>query len=79
MKENDTGSIYKLSLNDCAAHSFCSYDKPFFGALNEIESFVIACENDKDRDATHIVASSKLPPLVRNRQICPRIVNHSPI
>lgn len=40
--------IYRLNLNDNATPSFCGFDKPFWGTLAEIKTFIDAFENDRD-------------------------------
>ena len=39
--------FYQLRLDDCATPSFVSFDKPYYGPLEEIRDFVNALEQDE--------------------------------
>lgn len=41
-------TLYQLRLTDCATPSFISFDKPFYGSLEEIRGFIAALEQDED-------------------------------
>ena len=40
--------LYQLRLDDCATPSFVSFDKPYYGTLEEIRDFVAALEQDEE-------------------------------
>ncbi len=51
--------FYQLRLDDCATPSFVSFDKPYYGTLDEIRGFIAALEQDeacRESDAAPIAA-----------------------